>query len=110
MLVFLLDELEDGGGGHVLDVGLFGGILGGEVVVGFEGVDVDAPGMIGCGALVVEVQEFGEVGIGDGLVLRELFGGFAFVVPGFGGAAAAVEEDDVGFDTGIGQEDACGQT
>ena len=68
LCVLVLDEFEDLGWGHVIDRDLFGGVLGGEVAVLFELVDWYGPGVVGGAALAVEMDELGEVLVGDGFV------------------------------------------
>ena len=61
----LLDVGEDVGGGLVLDFDLLGGVFGGEVVVFAQFAGGDGPGVVAGGAGLIQLQELGQVGVGD---------------------------------------------
>lgn len=92
----------------MLDVDLFGGILGGEVVVFFQLGGGHGPGVVGGGAGLIELDELFEVGVGDWLVFGQLLRGLALVEPDVLGAAFAFKYDYVGLHARVRQEDAGG--
>ena len=75
-----MDVGEDVGGGLVLGFDLLGGVFGGEVVVFAQFAGGDGPGVVAGGAGLIQLEEFGQVGVGDGLVFGELLRGLALVV------------------------------